>query len=147
MSGTWTRSEPGSADRCGIWSSRRRRVLRQGAAWLAERHPAGPVPGAEHFDDHTRPGAPLFPSERKNADGSSRRVGDDALRNGLKDAAKAHLPGWGKKLGPHVLRHFCASQLYGNGLDLLAIQEVLGHSWIATTMRYIHVQQTRAEDA
>ncbi|WP_322973833.1 tyrosine-type recombinase/integrase [Actinacidiphila oryziradicis] len=46
---------------------------------------------------------------------------------------------------PHVLRHFCASQLYGNGL--LAIQEVLGHSWIATTMRYIHVQQTRVEDA
>jgi site-specific recombinase XerD len=44
-------------------------------------------------DDHTRPGAPLFPSERKNADGSSRRVGDDALRGGLKGAAKAHLPG------------------------------------------------------
>ncbi|MFE5808457.1 tyrosine-type recombinase/integrase [Streptomyces sp. NPDC056491] len=98
-------------------------------------------------DDHTRPGAPLFPSERRNADGSSRRVGDDALRDGLKSAAKAHLPGWGEKLTPHVLRHFCASQLYGNGLDLLAIQEVLGHSWIATTMRYIHVQQTRVEDA
>ncbi|MFD7534658.1 tyrosine-type recombinase/integrase [Streptomyces sp. NPDC059819] len=43
--------------------------------------------------------------------------------------------------------HICASQLYGNRLDLLAIQEVLGHSWIATTMRYIHVQQTRVEDA
>ncbi|MGW6602518.1 tyrosine-type recombinase/integrase [Streptomyces sp. NPDC055036] len=98
-------------------------------------------------DDHTRPGAPLFPSERKSTDGSSRRVGDDALRSGLKDAAKAHLPGWGETLTPHVLRHFCASQLYGNGLDLLAIQEVLGHSWIATTMRYIHVQQTRVEDA
>ncbi|MFI5887881.1 tyrosine-type recombinase/integrase [Streptomyces sp. NPDC051554] len=69
---------------------------------------------------------------------SSRRVGDDALRSGLKDAAKVHLPGWGKKLTPHVLRHFCASQLYGNGLDLLAIQEVLGHSWIATTMRSIN---------
>ncbi|MFD8966875.1 tyrosine-type recombinase/integrase [Streptomyces sp. NPDC059568] len=44
-------------------------------------------------------------------------------------------------------RHICGSQLYGNGLDLLAIQEVLGHSWIATPMRYIHVQQTRVEDA
>ncbi|MFI2119704.1 tyrosine-type recombinase/integrase [Streptomyces sp. NPDC020299] len=58
-----------------------------------------------------------------------------------------HLPGWGKKLTPHVLRHFCASQLYGSGLDLLAIQEVLGHSWIAATMRCVHVQQTRVEDA
>ncbi|TJZ96082.1 site-specific integrase [Actinacidiphila oryziradicis] len=98
-------------------------------------------------DDHTRPGAPLFPSERKNADGSSRRVGDDALRNGLVAAVGTHLSGWADKLTPHVLRHYCASQLYLNGLDLIAIQEVLGHSWIATTMRYVHVQQTRVEDA
>ncbi|MDN3294997.1 site-specific integrase [Streptomyces ficellus] len=98
-------------------------------------------------DDHTRPGAPLFPSERKNTDGSARRVGDDALRNGLDNAVQAHLPSWTDRLTPHVLPHFCASQLYGNGPDLLAIQEVLGHSWIATTMRYIHVQQTRVEDA
>ncbi|WP_229699056.1 tyrosine-type recombinase/integrase, partial [Wenjunlia tyrosinilytica] len=98
-------------------------------------------------DDHTRPGAPLLPSERKNADGSSRRVGDDALRNGLAEAAKLHLPSWTDKLTPHVLRHFCASQLHLNGLDLISIQEVLGHSWIATTMRYVHVQQTRVEDA
>ncbi|MHA6757897.1 tyrosine-type recombinase/integrase [Streptacidiphilus sp. PAMC 29251] len=48
---------------------------------------------------------------------------------------------------PHVLRHFCASELYLNGLDLISIQEVLGHSWIATTMRYVHVHRTRVEDA
>lgn len=98
-------------------------------------------------DDHTRPGAPLFPSERKNADGSARRVGDDALRTGLTGAATLHLPGWAEKLTPHVLRHFCASELYLNGMDLIAIQEVLGHSWIATTMRYVHVHRTRVEDA
>ncbi|MFI5689534.1 site-specific integrase [Streptomyces sp. NPDC051636] len=39
------------------------------------------------------------------------------------------------------------SALYLGGLDLLGIREVLGHSWIATMMRYIHVQQTRVEDA
>jgi site-specific recombinase XerD len=98
-------------------------------------------------DDHTRPGAPLFPSERTNIDGSARRVGDDALRAGLAVAAGAHLPGWGDTLTPHVLRHYCASQLYLNGLDLVSIQEVLGHSWIATTMRYVHVHATRVEDA
>jgi hypothetical protein len=27
-------------------------------------------------DDHTRPEAPLLPSERKNTDGSAARVGD-----------------------------------------------------------------------
>ena len=98
-------------------------------------------------DDHARPGAPLFPSERKNTDGSARRVGDDALRAGLAGAAVAHLPGWADKLTPHVLRHYCASELYLNGLDLISIQEVLGHSWIATTMRYVHVHRTRVEDA
>jgi site-specific recombinase XerD len=101
-----------------------------------------------HFDDdHSRPGAPLFPSERRNADGSCARVGDDALRTGLADAAAKHLPDWTDALTPHVLRHFCASQLYHGGLDLVSIQEVLGHSWIATTMQYIHVHRTHVEDA
>ncbi|GGS90536.1 hypothetical protein [Streptomyces cinerochromogenes] len=49
-------------------------------------------------DDRTRPGAPLFSSERRCADGSSSRVGDDALRGGLKAAAMAHPPGWGDML-------------------------------------------------
>lgn len=39
--------------------------------------------GWAHFDDdHTRPGAPLFPSERKNADSSCKRIGDGALPTG-----------------------------------------------------------------
>ena len=51
-----------------------------------------------HFDDdHRRPGAPLFPSERKNTDGTCRRVGDDALRACLAGAACTHLPGWADK--------------------------------------------------
>jgi len=101
-----------------------------------------------HFDDdHTRAGAPLFPSERKHADASARRVGDDALRRGLAEAAGRHLPAWGERLTPHVLRHYCASQLYLHGMDLLAIQATLGHLWVATTMRYVHVHQSHIEDA
>ena len=98
-------------------------------------------------DDHSRPGAPLLPSERKNPDGSCARVGDEAVRAALADAAAAHLPGWQGKITPHLLRHFCASQLYAGGMDLAAIQEVLGHSWIVTTMNYIHVHRTHVEDA
>src|SRR5205085_925747 len=47
---------------------------------------------AQFDTDHTRPGAPLLPSERRNADGSSKRVGDDALRTALAQAAAEHLP-------------------------------------------------------
>jgi integrase len=73
--------------------------------------------------------------------GSCARVGDDALRVGLAEAAARHLPKWTDALTPHVLRHFCASQLYQGGLDLVSIQEVLGHSWIATTMHYINPRE------
>ena len=98
-------------------------------------------------DDHTRHGAPLLPSERRNVDGSCGRVGDDTLRAGLAAAAATHLPGWAGRLTPHVLRHYCASQLYLSGVDLISIQELLGHAWIATTMRYVHVHRTRIEEA
>ena len=63
------------------------------------------------------------------------------------DAAAARVPDRPVKLTPHLLRHFCASQLYAQGMDLTAIQEVLGHSWIVTTMNYIHVHRTHVEDA
>jgi site-specific recombinase XerD len=46
-----------------------------------------------------------------------------------------------------VLRHYCASQLYLNGMDLIAIQEALGHAWVATTMRYVHVHRDHVEQA
>jgi integrase/recombinase XerD len=101
-----------------------------------------------HFDDdHTRPGAPLLPSERRNPDGTCARVGDEALRAALAGAAAAHLPDWQGRVTPHLLRHYCASQLYANGMDLAAIQEVLGHSWVVTTMNYLHVHRTHVEDA
>jgi integrase/recombinase XerD len=97
--------------------------------------------------DHTIPGAPLFPSERKHADGTARRVGAGALRDALSDAATRHLPARLAKLTPHVLRHYCASQLYLHGMDLVAIQETLGHAWISSTMNYVHVHRTHVEDA
>jgi integrase/recombinase XerD len=101
-----------------------------------------------HFgDDHTRPGVPLLLSERKNADGTTARVSAETLRTGLADAAARHLPDWPGKVTPHVLRHFCASQLYQGGMDLIAIQTILGHAWVATTMSYVHVLATHVEDA
>ena len=92
-------------------------------------------------------GRAAVPVGAPTRDGPGARVGDDALRAGLADGGAAHLPGWAGRLTPHVLRHYCASQLYRTGVDLIAIQELLGHSWIATTMRYVHVHHTRIEDA
>lgn len=83
----------------------------------------------------------------KNADGSSSRVGDETLRAALAAAAQRHLPDWPEQVTPHVMRHFCASQLYLSGMDLIAVQATLGHAWIATTLNYVHVPGTHIEDA
>ena len=98
-------------------------------------------------DDHERHGVPLFPSERKNRDGSCARATDDVFRRSLAEAASRHLPAWSGRLTPHVLRHFCASELYLGGMNLFAIQELMGHAWTATTARYIHVHATHVEDS
>jgi len=98
-------------------------------------------------DDHERPGAPLFPSERKCQDGSCSRATADVFRRSLAEAAGRHLPAWSGKLTPHVLRRYCASQLYQAGMTLFAIQELLGRSWTGTTARYVHVHATHVEDA
>ena len=89
----------------------------------------------------------MFPSERKNADGSCMRATADVFRRSLASAAVRHLPSWNAQLTPHVLRHFCASQLYLGGMSLFAIQELLGHAWTGTTARYIHVHERHVEDA
>jgi integrase/recombinase XerD len=68
-------------------------------------------------------------------------VGYDSLRAGLATAVATHLPAWTDKVTPHVLRHYCASQMYLNGVDLIAIQEMLGHVWVATTMKYVNPRE------
>ncbi len=81
----------------------------------------------------------LFVTER------GKRIDRSMVWQRVKLYAKA--AGIARKISPHTLRHSFATHLLENGADLRVIQEMLGHSSIATTDRYTHISQRHLTEA
>jgi integrase/recombinase XerD len=51
-----------------------------------------------------------------------------------------------KNVTPHAFRRGCATALIENDVDLSIVKDVLGHSNITTTMRYVSLSEKKVKD-
>ncbi|MGA8365416.1 MAG: site-specific tyrosine recombinase [Solirubrobacteraceae bacterium] len=74
--------------------------------------------------------------------------GDGLTRQGLYKIVQgyARRAGLEHKMSPHTLRHTFATHLLAGGCDLRSLQEMLGHSDLATTQVYTHLSAERLKD-
>ena len=75
------------------------------------------------------------------------RTGRPLERVAVWQLVKKHAAAAGlRAVHPHMLRHSFATHLLAGGADLRVVQELLGHSDIATTQIYTHVDSSRLRE-
>ncbi|MGY5014204.1 tyrosine-type recombinase/integrase [Streptomyces sp. 900105755] len=119
-------------------------------------HPSGPwprwVPMLDGLDlvlrwflEDVRPKLPDSPVLFADESGGSPHRG--TIRNRLRYLMELEGRSTADRFSPHALRRACATHNYERGVDLVAIQQMLGHWTVSSTMRYVRPSATFIEDA
>ncbi|WP_206697652.1 site-specific integrase [Streptomyces sp. WAC00263] len=91
---------------------------------------------------------PKFPdSAVLFADESGGSLHRGTVRNRLRYLMELEGRPASERFSPHALRRACATHNYERGVDLVAIQQMLGHWTVSSTMRYVRPSATFIEDA
>ena len=64
-------------------------------------------------------------------------VDDSLLQKAVRNATRT--TGITKRVSPHIFRHSYATHLLEAGYNIRAVQELMGHKSVETTMIYTHV--------
>lgn len=91
------------------------------------------------------PTHPLFQTLGKHGPYEEKGLTPKAVDCLIKSAAKRALIQ--KRIHPHVMRHTFATTLLDKGNDLRTVQDLMGHSHIRTTERYLHSTDDRKVEA
>jgi len=81
------------------------------------------------------------------ADESGGSLHPGTIRNRLRYLMELEAGPASERFSPHGLRRACATHLYERGVDLVAIQQLLGHWTVSSTMRYVRPSASFIEDA
>lgn len=82
---------------------------------------------------------PLFVSQK-----GSRFARQSIAKIVKKINANSSLPK--EKLTPHKLRHTSATMMYKSGADIRSLQHILGHTSVATTQIYTHIEDEQIQE-
>ncbi|WP_060894348.1 site-specific integrase [Streptomyces mirabilis] len=97
------------------------------------------------FLEDVRPKFPDSPVLFADESGGSLHRG--TVRNRLRYLMELEGRPASERFSPHALRRACATHNYERGVDLVAIQQMLGHWTVSSTMRYVRPSATFIEDA
>jgi integrase/recombinase XerD len=95
---------------------------------------------ARNAEGEPQPSRYLFPSRGKTGHVTAARFAQ-LIKELAVEAGIAP-----ERVSPHVLRHAFATHLLSGGVNLRALQSMLGHADITTTEIYTHVAQDRLKD-